>query len=352
VFRLGAAGGVLAGIVAATACTHHAGPDAGRDAQAYPRVRLVLYGISGSAAGDAWAVGENGVIARWNGHEWRLHSYRAPAHLRDVWSVAHDDVWAVGASGLVIHFDGTRWSPVPSGVTAALRAVWSPGNGEVWIVGDDGVVLHRGAADGSFARMTIRGATDWHDVAGTSPRDVWFVGDDGAVARWDGATVHRVESGTHAALRAIWLGTAAEGWIVGAPDESLADPAAEAIALHWDGAALTVHPTGTREPLLGVWGSGPNDVWAVGQNFGRNEITERSPVIHWDGYAWGRRSAGASGWYAGVWGDGSGTVWVAGCCEPLLQWRLTEWTPVTRASMLHAPDPPLPIGDGRVHRRW
>jgi hypothetical protein len=150
----------------------------------------------------------------------------------------------------------------------------------------------------------------------------------------------------------MWFGTATDAWIVGAPDETLDDPAAEATALHWDGSALTAHRTGTREPLLGVWGSGPNDVWAVGQNFGRNEISARSPVIHWDGFAWVRRSSGAAGWYASVWGDGSGAVWVVGCCEPLLQWRLTEWTAVTRASMLHAPDPPLPIGDGRVRRRW
>jgi hypothetical protein len=333
-------------------CTPRSSPDAGRDAGGYPPVRLVLSGISGSGPGDAWAVGENGVIARWNGREWRLHPYRATAHLRDVWTVARDDVWAVGASGLVLHFDGTNWSTTASGVTVALRAVWSPGNGEVWAVGDESTVLHRAGPTAPFARVSFPPVHAWHDVSGTSAHDVWFVGDAGTIVRWDGERTHVVDSGTHADLHGLWFGTASDGWIVGAPDETLGDPAAEATALHWDGAAFTSHPTGTREPLLGVWGSGPNDVWAVGQNFGRNEVTARSPVIRWDGFAWGRRSSGAAGWYAGVWGDGSGAVWVVGCCEPLLQWHLTEWTAVTRASMLHAPDPPLPIGDGRVRRRW
>jgi hypothetical protein len=139
---------------------------------------------------------------------------------------------------------------------------------------------------------------------------------------------------------------------VGDPDEATDGVTAEAVALHWNGTSLTRASTTTREPLLGVWGSGSNDVWAVGQNFGRNESAAARPVLHWDGYAWGPRTGGAAGWYAGVWGDGSGDVWAVGCCEPLIHWHMTEWQSVTRASMLHAPDPPPPIGDGRIRRRW
>lgn len=314
-------------------------------------MRLVLYGISGSGPGDAWAVGEAGVIVRWNGHDWRLHPYRAPGHLRDVCSLSATDVWAVGANGLVVHFDGTSWSVIPSGTNASLRAVWSAANGEVWMVGDSNVVLRR---DASGVVMPIVSAEphEWHDIAGTGPRDIWIVGNSGAIARWDGTALRSFASGTTAELNAMWFGTGADGWIVGSPDEAADGSSAEAIALHWNGATLTRTSTSTREPLIGVWGSGPGDVWAVGQNFGRNEAHSRRPVLHWDGNAWVPRATGAAGWYAGIWGDGSGAVWAVGCCEPLLEWHFTEWQALTRASILHAPEPPLPIGDGRIHRRW
>ncbi|MEI8258143.1 MAG: hypothetical protein WCJ30_20895, partial [Deltaproteobacteria bacterium] len=316
-----------------------------------PNVRLVLHGIAGSGPGDAWAVGENGVITHWNGREWRLDPYRAPGHLRAVWATARNDVWAVGAGGLVVHFDGASWSVVPSQTRVALRGVWSAGNGDVWIVGESNVVMRREPESPELRRVDPPEPHQWHDVSGAGPRDVWIVGDAGAILRWDGEAFRREPSGTGAALNAVWFGTAADGWIVGDVDEAADGPSAEAIAIHWDGRAFTRASTGTREPLLGVWGSGAGDVWAVGQNFGRNPNRAR-PVLHWDGNAWSPRSAGAAGWYAGVWGDGSGEVWAVGCCEPLIAWHLLEWRPVTRGSMIHAPDPPLPIGDGRIHRRW
>lgn len=314
-------------------------------------MRLVLHAIAGTGPGDAWAVGESGVITHWNGREWRMDSYRAPGHLRAVSAVSRDDVWAVGANGLVVHFDGDRWAVVPSHTGVALRGVWSPGHGDVWIVGESNIVLRREPGGSVFRRLDPPEPHPWRDVAGAGARDVWLVGDAGAIARWDGEAFRAQPSGTGAGLNAVWFGTAADGWIVGDVDSTLDVPDAEAIALHWDGRAFTRFRTGTREPLLGVWGSGAGDVWAVGQNFGRN-FARACPVLHWDGNAWGVRSAGAAGWYAGIWGDGSGEVWAVGCCEPLIHWHLTEWQPVTRASMIHPPDPPLPIGDGRIHRRW
>ncbi len=314
-------------------------------------MRLVLHAIHGTGPGDAWAVGENGVITHWDGHEWRLATYRAPAHLRGVWAAARNDVWAAGANGTIVHFDGTHWSMFPSGVTQSLRALWSAGDGALWIVGEGGVILRHASGAAQFERIDASDTGDWHSVSGLGPRDVWFAGNAGRVTRWDGTTFARIETNTRATLHAMWFATGADGWIVGDPDEATDGPIADAVALHWNGTSLEHVVTTTREPLLAVWGSGPNDVWAVGANFGRNETRARRPVLHWDGNAWGPRTNGATGWYAGVWGDGAGAVWAVGCCEPLLRWDVFEWQAVTRGSMLHAPDPPIPIGDGRIRRR-
>jgi hypothetical protein len=62
--------------------------------------------------------------------------------LHAVWAAAPDDAWAVGDSGTIAHWDGQVWTIVPSQTSLALYGVWGSGPLDVWAVGDQGVILH------------------------------------------------------------------------------------------------------------------------------------------------------------------------------------------------------------------
>jgi hypothetical protein len=66
---------------------------------------VFVAGLGGSSSTDAWLVGDNGTLARWDGTSWR--SVRAPtSDLSRVLVVAPDNVWATsGGNGVrVLHF--------------------------------------------------------------------------------------------------------------------------------------------------------------------------------------------------------------------------------------------------------
>jgi hypothetical protein len=65
-----------------------------------------LYGIYGTSATDAWAVGLSGVLLHWDGTAWTASQQSGIATtqlLRAVWGSAANDYWAVGASGTLLH---------------------------------------------------------------------------------------------------------------------------------------------------------------------------------------------------------------------------------------------------------
>jgi hypothetical protein len=94
----------------------------------------MLRGLSASAAADAWAVGDAGIL-HWDGVAWQVVPSPATAPLRAVVARAAGDVWAAGDGG-VLHWDGAAWSDAgaPAGHYTALAL--AP-DGAVWAVGTD-----------------------------------------------------------------------------------------------------------------------------------------------------------------------------------------------------------------------
>jgi hypothetical protein len=101
------------------------------------------------SATDAFAVGENGVILRWDGTAWSTMSSAADSwagrRLTGVWGSSATNVFAVGETGTLLRFDGTRWSEQPFDSVSDLAAVWGSSAGNVFVVSAalDGQVLHR-----------------------------------------------------------------------------------------------------------------------------------------------------------------------------------------------------------------
>lgn len=100
-----------------------------------------LHGVWGAGGSEAWVVGKQGTILRWNGSTWSQVASGTSRNLYAIWGLGPTDVWTVGAQGTILHWDGTAWSAVPSGTTADLLYVHGNGFGELLASGRGGTLL-------------------------------------------------------------------------------------------------------------------------------------------------------------------------------------------------------------------
>ncbi len=203
-----------------------------------------LLGVSGTSAGDVWAVGWNGsiegdlhrpTIQHWNGSQWTLTSVPSVGAdasnvvVAAVSALAPDDVWATGT------YSGSQNDPV----THPLALHW---NGTAWSVVNP-VDLPSG---GGFQHVALSA------VDAVSAHDVWAVGNV--------------------------LSTDAQG-----------NGQSQALVEHWNGTAWSTVagpsgvPAGTATNLDGITALAADDIWAVGTS----GLTAHQPLLaHWDGTAW------------------------------------------------------------------
>ncbi len=103
----------------------------------------------------------------------------ADPRLRGIWGVASDAVFAVGDAGLVLRWDGAAWirQPVPATVAAAsFRAVWGRSASDVYAVGLGGASIH---FDGTSWTQFAAGASDLFTVTGDATHVIAAGGDMG-----------------------------------------------------------------------------------------------------------------------------------------------------------------------------
>jgi len=99
---------------------------------AAPRAHhLNLLGVAFDGPSSAFAVGQFGVILRWDGTSWSEDPQSislTQSQLNAVAFAATGEGWAVGANGTILHYDGQRWSietppPAESGQNISSVAV-------------------------------------------------------------------------------------------------------------------------------------------------------------------------------------------------------------------------------------
>ena len=151
----------------------------------------------------AMVVGSDGAALVREQGGWRTVPTGTTATFRDLDGRAWEDLWAVGDSGVVRRFDGARWTRVATPVeSVTLRGVHARRGREVWIVGDAGTVVH---FDGATWRAIVPPAME--DL-----RVVTQLGDGVLVAGASGTVWRRLERGWTVVSRAtpgFVLGTSA-----------------------------------------------------------------------------------------------------------------------------------------------
>ncbi|MGD0422813.1 MAG: hypothetical protein ABSA92_05080 [Candidatus Bathyarchaeia archaeon] len=220
---------------------------------------------------EGFAVGNNGVIARYFGGQWE-DTVVAPS-TTTFHGVAVDDVsidaWAVGydstaMQGVIYHFSSGTWAGVlsPTPVNKiVLESVFPVSQSEGWIVGTQSTILHGTNLPGS-SFTAIGGGGSNTLVTGTGPAiDLNSVSFQSGGAGW--------AVGTHGVI--LQTSDSSCGSIVQTSSPSAC----------WGGQTSIVQTA----QLRAVYETSDSDAWAAGLFDTVNNLTS---MIHWDGNKWHR----------------------------------------------------------------
>jgi hypothetical protein len=170
--------------------------------------------VTGTGADLLWVVGPYGQISHRDASgTWAPQSSGTQTTLEGVWAADATDVWAVGQLGLILRYDGAVWVPQVTPTSSWLRAVWGTSPTNVWAVGSGTILHYDGTA---WTNQTVPVSTTLVDIWGTDSSHIWAVGSSGVVLFYDGSSwsVQSTSAG-QAGLNAVNGADAGEAWIVG-----------------------------------------------------------------------------------------------------------------------------------------
>lgn len=138
-----------------------------------------------------FAVGNSGVILRYNGTTWTAMTSSTTSNLFGVFVVSASEAWAVGASGDILRWNGSSWSLNNSTATQQLNAI------SMVDTNGDGLADF-GVAVGNSGRIMVYNGSTWSAVSSGSANyfavgvidenDAWVAGASGNMSHWDGST--------------------------------------------------------------------------------------------------------------------------------------------------------------------
>ncbi len=170
---------------------------------------------------DLWAVGEAGLVGRYQMGTVTLPPRPTTEYLRSIHGIDANSLWAVGDRGFIAAFNGSTWQleQQPSDGVATYWAVFAVGADDVWLAGDGGTIRRRQA--GVWKDYTLPApcdkAVDFFSIWGRSAQDVWLVGESiggrslcSGAWHWDG-TRFTAQSGLPAVLSRVLGLVSADG---------------------------------------------------------------------------------------------------------------------------------------------
>jgi hypothetical protein len=220
------------------------------------------YGIDMVTADDGWIVGDFGALLRWNGASWQSQVLPTTRALRSIDMISATDGWAVGDESLIIHWDGSQWTPVPNlPFDPDIYDVSMVSATEGWAVGDsinglvilrwDGVSWFIWASQFQYPHNQLYSVDMWSADSGL------IGGFAGTTLAWDGTTWTWKDSHTFQEIYGVSMAAATDGWGVGWEPTHV---------FHWDGSEWTAVPRTAVGPLRAVSMLSPETGWAVGDD--------------------------------------------------------------------------------------
>ncbi len=225
---------------------------------------VTLFGLSGTSATSAYAVGASGTIIRLTNTTWATEAINptTSSSLYGVWAGAGGVGFAAGTNSTLLYSTGTPpWTP-KNGASHNVNGIWGSSVTDVYAVGQGnlvnstGVILHYNGT-GDFTAQTVPAAAHaLFAVGGSGPTDVYVVGLGGVILHSTGnGTWTEQTSGTTENLNAVG-GIAGEMYAVG--------DAGVVLISSDSGATWTAQNQGTTS-WRGVWASA-GGAYIVGDN--------------------------------------------------------------------------------------
>jgi hypothetical protein len=256
-----------------------------------------LAAIWGSSPTDVFAVGGRSAstddkVVHYDGEVWRAMPIATSSRLTGIWGSSGSSVTAVGAgNGVVARWDGLDWKT--AGAPTGLYGVWGSSDANILAGGYSAILRYDGT---SWVSMQLPSGVPWriyaiNDFWGISATDVFAVGNDNSALGPQPAVILHYDGTAWAAMPNGFVSIALTA-ISGTSRSDVFAVGSGGTILHHDGAIWSRMTSGTTERLNDVWAASSSDVFAVG---------EQGSILHYDGEGW-RLMARHSGFLAGVWG--------------------------------------------------
>ncbi len=236
-----------------------------------------LYAFSLPNIGNAWAVGEDGLILHQEGTEWARVDSPATRDLYDVVFLDDTHGWAAGLNGTILSWDGSEWAvdysyttPVNNTdeVDRVIYALDYPASDVGWAAG---ATVY---GDGHVEPLLL----SWNGTR-------WL-------ARTDLPECESCSLSTVLAISntEVWVAGGGKLCQVGEQDECPDG----ALLLHWDGSTLTSFSLSGASWLYALAQSPSGELWAAGVEYlvtTTNPIPQsRAAVFAFNGAEWERQS--------------------------------------------------------------
>ncbi len=208
-----------------------------------------LWGNGSAPSLSMVAVGEDGMLADWNGTQW-VTTADSTTNFLGVDGPNPNQLMAVGGGGIWDNMSG-GWARQQVDSDDHLNDIWFDGTTAV-AVGNDGTIATY--LDGEWSFEQHSSGAHLYGVSGKNNQDVWAVGSEGTVIHFDGTTWETIDLGILANLWDVWSPGLDKAFVVGTNGE----------AYKIENTTIEELPTGVLEHLLGVTGTNETNVWAVG----------------------------------------------------------------------------------------
>ncbi|MCH8837412.1 MAG: carboxypeptidase regulatory-like domain-containing protein [Candidatus Marinimicrobia bacterium] len=231
----------------------------------------------------AYAVGDSGTLAKWNGSSWSMEQSPSTNDIKDIVILASDNVWMVGTDG-VFYYNGSIWIQPEGSPQVSLGIIALIDTNNIFVGSDNSADVYR--YNSNIWQLTnLPGTISDLDIISN---DRVYALVDGAYAiykfngiGWSILTTYPLRISYTQSIRVfsddnLWI-TSDYGYY--AWDYSVR---------HWDGSIWSSHIDSHSSRALDIDGHSTDNIWTCTFS-GRSGVGDY--FWHWDGTEWTRYTA-------------------------------------------------------------
>ncbi|NLY14312.1 MAG: glycosyl hydrolase [Gammaproteobacteria bacterium] len=288
-----------------------------------------LFAMDGNSQGQAWAVGDNGLILHFDGQNWQQEDSPSQVNLRAVLCSSDNNVYAAGAEGTVLMRDNQgQWVNLNCPLSSGFHALLVLDDGSLLLAGgryfvDQGgfrgeLVLYK---NGTFKALNFEQTLPRLRALKAYKEGVLLVGDQGHLYYLNNWRIDKLESNSRHDLMDIIVLSTGEALVVGdfgtimtATDDftkALALPAQAAGKSPWQ-----IMPSPSKNQLWHITEGADGSCYACG---------EAGTVLHLQGDTWQLLPAPSDLTVHCLWDSGSG-LFAAGQLGKIYRFDGENWS--------------------------